>query len=68
MIQIFEELDFVTIQDGMMQVNKKAEKKAIENSHIYQELKKTVKEQELMALGTVQEIYDYLIEKDEFSN
>lgn len=68
MIQIFEELDFVTIQDGLMQVNKKAEKKAIENSHIYQELKKTVKEQELMALGTVQEIYDYLIEKDEFSN
>lgn len=68
MIQIFEELDFVTIQDGVMQVNKKAEKKAIENSHIYQELKKTVKEQELMALGTVQEIYDYLIEKDEFSN
>ena len=68
MIQIFEELDFVTIQDGMMQVNKKAEKKAIENSHIYQELKKTVKEQELMALGTVQEIYDYLIKKDEFSN
>ena len=68
MIQIFEELNFVTIQDGVMQVNKKAEKKAIENSHIYQELKKTVKEQELMALGTVQEIYDYLIEKDEFSN
>ena len=68
MIQIFEELDFVTIQDGMMQVNKKAEKKAIENSHIYQELKKIVKEQELMALGTVQEIYDYLIKKDEFSN
>lgn len=68
MIQIFEELDFVTIQDGVMQVNKKVEKKAIENSHIYQELKKTVKEQELMALGTVQEIYDYLIEKDEFSN
>lgn len=68
MIQIFEELDFVTIQDGVMQVNKKAEKKAIENSHIYQELKKTVKEQELMALGTVQEIYDYLIEKDECSN
>ncbi|VEE12661.1 single-stranded-DNA-specific exonuclease RecJ [Streptococcus anginosus] len=68
MIQIFEELDFVTIQDGVMQVNKKAEKKAIENSHIYQELKKTVKEQELMALGTVQEIYDYLIEKDESSN
>ena len=68
MIQIFEELGFVTIQDGVMQVNKNAEKKAIESSHIYQELKITVKEQELMALGTVQEIYDYLIEKDECSN
>ena len=51
-----------------MQVNKNAEKKAIESSHIYRELKITVKEQELMALGTVQEIYDYLIEKDECSN
>lgn len=68
MIQIFEELGFVTIQDGVMQVNKNAEKKAIESSHIYRELKITVKEQELMALGTVQEIYDYLIEKDECSN
>ena len=68
MIQIFEELGFVTIQDGVMQVNKNAEKKAIESSHIYQELKKMVKEQELMALGTVQEIYDYLMEKDECSN
>ena len=68
MIQIFEELNFVTIQDGVMQVNKKAAPNAIANTHIYQELQKTVKEQELMALGTVQEIYDYLIEKDEFSN
>ena len=68
MIQIFEELGFVTVQDGVMRVNKEAEKKAIESSHIYQELKKIVKEQELMALGTVQEIYDYLMEKDECSN
>ena len=38
-------------------------KKEIESSHIYQELKRLVKEQELMALGTVQEIYDYLMER-----
>ena len=43
-----------------MKVNKEAEKKEIEDSHIYQDLKRLVKEQELMALGTVQEIYDYL--------
>ena len=47
-----------------MKVNKEAEKKEIESSRIYQDLKRLVKEQELMALGTVQEIYDYLMEVD----
>ncbi|CAM3427627.1 single-stranded-DNA-specific exonuclease RecJ [Streptococcus pluranimalium] len=62
MIQIFEELGFVTIKDGVMMVNKEAEKKAIESSQIYQDLKKNVKYQELMALGTPREIYEWLME------
>ncbi|KXT69781.1 Single-stranded-DNA-specific exonuclease RecJ [Streptococcus cristatus] len=62
MIQIFEELGFVSITEGVMTVNKEAEKKEIDSSHIYQDLKRLVKEQELMALGTVQEIYDYLMD------
>lgn len=60
MIQIFQELGFVTIENGIMKVNKEAEKREIAESTIYQNLKQTVKEQELMALGTVREIYDYL--------
>ncbi|MBF0818554.1 single-stranded-DNA-specific exonuclease RecJ [Streptococcus acidominimus] len=60
MIHIFQELGFVTITDGIMTVNKEAAKREISESTIYQELKKQVVEQELMALGTVQEIYDYL--------
>ena len=36
MIQIFEELNFVTIEDGMMTVNKAAEKRDISESGIYQ--------------------------------
>lgn len=60
MIQIFQELGFVTIENGIMKVNKEAEKREIAESSIYQNLKQTVKEQELMALGTVREIYDYL--------
>lgn len=60
MIQIFQELGFVTIENGVMKVNKEAEKREIAESTIYQNLKQTVKEQELMALGTVREIYDYL--------
>ena len=60
MIQIFQELGFVTIENGIMKVNKEAEKREIAESRIYQKLKQTVKEQELMALGTVREIYDYL--------
>lgn len=60
MIQIFQELGFVTITDGVMTVNTDAEKREIADSQIYQDLKKLVIEQELMALGTVQEIYDWL--------
>lgn len=60
MIQIFQELEFVTITDGVMRVNKEAQKREISESQIYQELKQTVMQQELMALGTVQEIYEWL--------
>ena len=60
MIQIFDELDFVTIDNGVMTVNKEAEKREIEDSQIFQNLKRLVKFQELMALGTPQEIYDWL--------
>lgn len=60
MVQIFEELGFVTISDGVMRVNKEAAKREISESSIYQDLVKLVKYQELMALGTPQEIYDWL--------
>ena len=64
MIQVFEELGFVVIEDGVMTVNKEATKREISESQIYQNLKQTVKDQEIMALGTVQEIYDFLMKKD----
>ena len=54
----------MTIKDGVMTVNKEAEKRDIAESQIYQNLKQTVKDQEMMALGTVQEIYDFLMEKE----
>ena len=53
-------MDFVTIDNGVMTVNKEAEKREIEDSKIFQDLKHLVKFQELMALGTPQEIYDWL--------
>ena len=56
MIQVFEELGFVSIENGVMRVNKDAAKRDIAESHIYQNLKQTVKDQEMMALGTVQEL------------
>lgn len=62
MIQIFEELGFVTITDGVMTVNKAADKKSIETSRIFQDLKETVEYQELMALGSPQAIYEWLKE------
>lgn len=65
MIQIFDELDFVTITDGVMVVNKDAQKRSISESQIYQDLKQQVKFQELMALGTPQEIYDWLTDEDD---
>ena len=44
-----------------MKVNKDAAKRDIAESQIYQNIKQTVKDQEMMALGTVQEIYDFLM-------
>ncbi|MCS4487390.1 single-stranded-DNA-specific exonuclease RecJ [Streptococcus sciuri] len=60
MIQIFEELQFVTITDGVMMLNKEAQNRDISESVIYQNLKKQVIFQEMMALATPKEIYDYL--------
>ncbi len=65
MIQIFAELGFVTITDGVMTVNKEAERREISESQIYQELKQTVIYQERMALATPQEIYEWLMKKDD---
>lgn len=59
MIQIFEELGFVTIAEGVMKVNREAAKKEISSSQIYQELKEIVLFQEKMALATPQEILDW---------
>lgn len=64
MIQIFNELGFVAIDNGLMTVNKDASKRDIADSKTYQELQKLVKYQELMSLGTPQEIYDSLVNED----
>lgn len=64
MIQIFEELNFVTIDNGMMSVNKAAEKRDISESNIYQELQEIVAFQEFFALSPVKEIYKKLKEED----
>ncbi|KXU08509.1 Single-stranded-DNA-specific exonuclease RecJ [Streptococcus gallolyticus] len=48
-----------------MVVNKDAQKRSISESQIYQDLKQQVKFQELMALGTPQEIYDWLTDEDD---
>ena len=63
MIKIFEELEFVSIDNGLMTVNKTADKREISESTIYQELEKIVKMQELFALAPVKEIYQNLLEK-----
>ena len=63
MIKIFEELEFVNIDNGLMTVNKAAQKREISESTIYQELEKIVKMQELFALAPVKEIYQKLLEK-----
>ena len=56
MIQIFQELGFVTIENGIMKVNKEAKKREIAESTIYQNLKQTVKEQEwLLLVGNLPE-------------
>lgn len=61
MVQIFQELEFVTVTDGVMKVNPNAQKREIAESQIYQDLIQQVKFQELMALGTVEEMYAALV-------
>lgn len=64
MIQIFEELNFVEIHDGVMKRNKQAPKHEISESSIFQELQKVVKMQEFFALAPVKEIYQTLKKGD----
>ncbi|GFH42395.1 single-stranded-DNA-specific exonuclease RecJ [Lactococcus hodotermopsidis] len=63
MVQIFEELEFVTIADGLMTVNKAATKRQFTESQIYQELQETVKMQAFFALSPVRDIYNELKNK-----
>ncbi|HEY0221893.1 single-stranded-DNA-specific exonuclease RecJ [Lactovum miscens] len=60
MIQIFEELGFVKLEDGLMSVVKNAEKREIRESKIFQELEETIRLQEFFALSSVKEIYNKL--------
>jgi single-stranded-DNA-specific exonuclease len=60
MVQIFEELNFVKLEDGLMTVNKNAEKRDISDSQIYQDLQDLVKRQAFFALSPVRDIYHEL--------
>ena len=62
MVQIFEELAFVTIKDGLMTVNQSAAKREISESEIYQALQELVKIQAFFALSPVSDIYHKLKE------
>lgn len=61
MLQIFQELEFVTIEDGVLKENPNVVKRSIEESKIYQNLKDLARFQEKMALDSVEDIYDYLL-------
>ncbi|GAB2024399.1 single-stranded-DNA-specific exonuclease RecJ [Lactovum odontotermitis] len=60
MIQVFEELGFVRINEGLMTLIKDAPHKEISSSQIYQRLQETIQLQELFALAPVKEIYQRL--------
>ena len=53
MIQIFQELGFVTIENGIMKVNKEAENEKSQRAASTKTSNKPLKNRELMALGTV---------------
>ncbi|OFI50537.1 single-stranded-DNA-specific exonuclease RecJ [Floricoccus tropicus] len=63
MVQVFAELEFVNIEDGVMTVNKEAPKREISESKIYQDLKEKIEIQEFFALAPVKEIYNRLKEE-----
>lgn len=61
MIKIFEELEFVTINEGVMKPNQTPEKKEIETSQLFQNRLKIIKKESFFALESVQTIYQRLI-------
>lgn len=62
MIQIFEELAFITLSDGIMRRNSSAPKRDLSESQIYRALKEDIAYQELMALASPKVIYETLTE------
>jgi single-stranded-DNA-specific exonuclease len=64
MVQIFEELNFITLRDGLMTVNQTAKKRQFSDSQIYQELQALIKIQTFFALSPVRQIYQKLKENN----
>jgi single-stranded-DNA-specific exonuclease len=56
MIQVFEELGFIQIKDGILTKEDNPQKCKIEDSQIFQKRKRLIEMQELFVLGNMQEI------------
>ncbi|SJZ36949.1 single-stranded-DNA-specific exonuclease [Pilibacter termitis] len=64
MLQVFEELGFVTIENGLLNEVEKPEKKALDTSKLYQERMKKIRIQEFFILNNIPEIAKKLTGKN----
>jgi single-stranded-DNA-specific exonuclease len=60
MIKIFEELGFVSIENGILSAATNPPHQEISESSIYTAFNETVKQQAFWALSPIAEIYDFL--------
>lgn len=68
MIQVFSELEFVTIVDGVLKVNQNPKQRALDESQIYQERLKKIKSEEFLLLSEVSKIKQWLFLNEEEEN
>ncbi|MHC5267751.1 single-stranded-DNA-specific exonuclease RecJ [Enterococcus sp. LJL98] len=60
MIQVFVELGFVTVEDGVLRTIENPEKRALTESRLYQERQQKIKSEEFLLLSDLEKIKEWL--------
>lgn len=65
MIQVFSELEFVTITDGVLKVNQTPKQRSLEESQLYQNRLMKIKSEEFLLLSDISKIKQWFAANEE---